>query len=135
MHGDLSEYNMLYLKGHLYFIDVSQSVEHDHPRALEFLRMDCANVTAFFKKKGLAPLAVVDLFEFITHENLADEDVDAYLDHAAERVSERAKQAPSAKEQVDEAVFMQTFIPRSLGQVTGKSIFAGRPRVKFMTLS
>ena len=25
-------------------IDVSQSVEHDHPHALEFLRRDCCNV-------------------------------------------------------------------------------------------
>ena len=26
-------------------IDVSQSVEHDHPHALEFLRKDCTNIT------------------------------------------------------------------------------------------
>ena len=41
VHGDLSEYNILYARGQLLFIDVSQSVEHDHPRALEFLRMVC----------------------------------------------------------------------------------------------
>ena len=28
-----------YYKGELYFIDVSQSVEHDHPHALDFLRL------------------------------------------------------------------------------------------------
>ena len=50
VHGDLSEYNMLYQKGLVYFIDVSQSVEQDHPRALDFLRMDCKNVTDFFRK-------------------------------------------------------------------------------------
>ena len=27
-----------------YIIDVSQSVEHDHPHALEFLRKDCTNI-------------------------------------------------------------------------------------------
>ena len=27
------------------------SVEHDHPRALEFLREDCTHVTDFFKRK------------------------------------------------------------------------------------
>lgn len=32
-------------------IDVSQSVEHDHPHALEFLRSDCSNITEFFRKK------------------------------------------------------------------------------------
>lgn len=31
-------------------IDVSQSVEHSHPHALEFLRRDCANVNLFFSK-------------------------------------------------------------------------------------
>jgi hypothetical protein len=39
VHADLSEYNMLYWQGHVMLIDVSQSVETDHPRALEFLRM------------------------------------------------------------------------------------------------
>lgn len=32
-----------YHDGHAYVIDVSQSVEHDHPHALEFLRKDCHN--------------------------------------------------------------------------------------------
>ena len=34
-----------YFKGTAYIIDVSQSVEHDHPHALDFLRKDCTNVT------------------------------------------------------------------------------------------
>ena len=49
VHGDLSEYNMLYHNGEAYIIDVSQSVEHDHPHALEFLRKDLVNVTEFFR--------------------------------------------------------------------------------------
>ena len=44
IHADLSEYNMLYYEDTVYVIDVSQSVEHDHPHALEFLRRDIANV-------------------------------------------------------------------------------------------
>jgi hypothetical protein len=35
-----------YYKGEAYVIDVSQSVEHDHPHALDFLRMDCTNLTS-----------------------------------------------------------------------------------------
>ena len=58
MHGDFSEYNMLYHKQEVYVIDVSQSVEHDHPMALDFLRRDCSNVNDFFKKKGLVTLNV-----------------------------------------------------------------------------
>ena len=34
-------------------IDVSQAVEHDHPRALDFLRRDIKNINDFFKKKGV----------------------------------------------------------------------------------
>jgi serine/threonine-protein kinase RIO1 len=30
-------------------IDVGQAVEHDHPHALEFLRIDCYNITNFFR--------------------------------------------------------------------------------------
>jgi RIO1 family len=44
VHGDLSEYNLLYHQGKLYVIDVSQSMEQDHPHALDFLRMDCRSV-------------------------------------------------------------------------------------------
>lgn len=32
VHADLSEYNILFHDGHLCVIDVSQSVEHDHPQ-------------------------------------------------------------------------------------------------------
>ena len=47
VHADLSEYNVLYHQKKLFIIDVSQSVEHDHPRSLEFLRMDIKNVLRF----------------------------------------------------------------------------------------
>jgi len=45
VHADLSEYNILYYKHRCFFIDVSQSVEHDHPNALNFLRKDCSAIT------------------------------------------------------------------------------------------
>lgn len=44
VHADLSEFNLIFFNNQLYVIDVSQSVEHDHPHALEFLRKDCANI-------------------------------------------------------------------------------------------
>jgi serine/threonine-protein kinase RIO1 len=49
VHGDLSEYNILYWRNECVFIDVSQSVEHDHPSAFDFLRKDCENICAFFR--------------------------------------------------------------------------------------
>jgi RIO kinase 1 len=35
---------LLYHEGKAYVIDVSQSVEHDHPNALEFLRKDLVSI-------------------------------------------------------------------------------------------
>ena len=69
-----------YWKHQAYMIDVSQSVEHDHPRALEFLRKDCTNVTDFFEKKGVGVMTVRELFDFVTDVTLAKDTVDDYLD-------------------------------------------------------
>uniref|UniRef100_A0A8D3EAN3 Serine/threonine-protein kinase RIO3 n=1 Tax=Scophthalmus maximus TaxID=52904 RepID=A0A8D3EAN3_SCOMX len=45
VHADLSEYNMLWHEGKVWFIDVSQSIEPTHPHGLEFLFRDCRNVS------------------------------------------------------------------------------------------
>ncbi|EER16958.1 serine/threonine-protein kinase rio1, putative [Perkinsus marinus ATCC 50983] len=51
VHGDLSEFNLLLSpQGVVYVIDVSQSVEHDHYQALDFLKRDIVNITRFFRK-------------------------------------------------------------------------------------
>ncbi|KAF1319771.1 Atypical/rio/rio1 protein kinase, partial [Globisporangium splendens] len=117
VHGDLSEYNILYYQQQLYFIDVSQSVEHEHPSAADFLRKDCKNVTDYFTKYGgLNPMSTQELFDFVTDPNLRDEDVDDHLDAIQEMIANRPV-GMSNEQQVDEAVFMNTFIPRSLGEV------------------
>jgi RIO kinase 1 len=117
VHGDLSEYNMLYFKGKVYFIDVSQSVEHDHPNALEFLRKDCANIRDFFIKKGLtSSMTTRELFEYITDITINAQNEEAYLEKMMEIISNRPIDM-SAQEQVDAAVFQQVFIPRTLTEV------------------
>lgn len=73
VHADFSEYNMLYYKGEVWVIDVSQAVEHDHPMALDFLRRDCANINDFFKRKGLQVLNTQQTFDFITDITIANE--------------------------------------------------------------
>uniref|UniRef100_A0AAQ5YW54 Serine/threonine-protein kinase RIO1 n=1 Tax=Amphiprion ocellaris TaxID=80972 RepID=A0AAQ5YW54_AMPOC len=80
VHADLSEFNMLYHDGDAYIIDVSQSVEHDHPHALEFLRKDCSNVNEFFGKRGVAVMTVRELFDFITDPSITCTNIDQYLD-------------------------------------------------------
>jgi len=52
VHGDFSEYNILYHMGHPYIIDVSQSVDcTEHNGALNFLKRDCINTSRFFRLK------------------------------------------------------------------------------------
>ena len=65
IHADLSEYNMLYWSDKIYVIDVSQSVEHDHPHALDFLRRDIGNINDFFKRKCVQIFTNWHLFQFI----------------------------------------------------------------------
>jgi len=111
VHADLSEFNMLYHEGHAYIIDVSQSVEHDHPHALDFLRKDCTNVTDFFKKKDVATLSIRTLFDFIVDLNITADKVQARLDELSE------KAATDSFNEVDDEVFKQSYIPRTLTEV------------------
>ncbi|KAG5365348.1 Serine/threonine-protein kinase rio1 [Yarrowia sp. C11] len=72
VHADLSEYNILYHEKKLYIIDVSQSVEHDHPHSLEFLRMDIKNCNDYFRKHGVNVFPERTLFHLITSPYLED---------------------------------------------------------------
>lgn len=125
VHADLSEYNILYHKGKQYIIDVSQSVEHDHPRSLEFLRMDIKNVTDFFRRKGVHTLPERTIFEFIvavdgpTSITEGNEQMfDAIEKLFASRTDnfEDGHEAAGAHD-VDTAVFRQQYIPQTLEQV------------------
>ncbi|XP_021756677.1 serine/threonine-protein kinase rio1-like isoform X2 [Chenopodium quinoa] len=116
VHGDLSEYNILYYEGHLYIIDVSQSVDLDHPHALDFLREDCLHVSDFFRKNGVAVMNIRELFDFIVDPTIADEAVDTYLEEAQQKILARGD-VMSAEEQIADSVFVQSFIPKTLEQV------------------
>mmetsp|Transcript_91177 Transcript_91177/g.258198 ORF Transcript_91177/g.258198 Transcript_91177/m.258198 type:complete len:533 (+) Transcript_91177:109-1707(+) len=119
VHGDLSEYNMLYHAGELYIIDVSQSVERDHPRSLDFLKRDCVNVNNFFTKMmGHPPVPVKLLFDYIVTRELAGygpgQDTEAFqglLTAAAEGQDDAE----------DDEVFLQTWIPTCLDQVNDRA--------------
>ena len=131
VHADLSEFNMLYHGGHLLIIDVSQSVEHDHPHALEFLRSDCTNVTDFFGSKrcagGLHTMSKVALFNFIVRPGVPDDQLDGLIDAARREYSAllEAERDPLQREsreaqewKVAEAAFLRSYIPRTLMDVT-----------------
>ncbi|EAL67194.1 hypothetical protein DDB_G0280431 [Dictyostelium discoideum AX4] len=115
VHADLSEYNMLYYKNQLYIIDVSQSVEHDHPHSLDFLRMDCSNVTDFFRKKEVNTMFIQELFEFITDLTITEDNIDQYLEKMLEKIQSRGETTDEQK--IQEEVFRNAYIPRTLDQI------------------
>lgn len=52
VHGDLSEYNILYHEGHAVMIDCGQAMTADHYNAKEILERDIVNVNRFFRLRG-----------------------------------------------------------------------------------
>ncbi|XP_050225331.1 uncharacterized protein LOC126674849 [Mercurialis annua] len=114
VHGDLSEYNILYYEGHLYIIDVSQTVDLDHPRALDFLREDCVHVSDFFKKNGVAVMMIRELFDFIVDPTITDDSVDSYLEEIQQKILTRDI---TAEDEIADSVFVQSYIPKTLDNV------------------
>lgn len=117
VHADLSEFNILYHKGTLWLIDVSQSVEWDHPSALEFLRKDCANVNSFFRKKGVSTLTTRELFEYTTSPNITADCKGRHFQKLQEIAKKRSFQELTDQEKVDDEVFKESFIPKRLDEV------------------
>ncbi|CAG8720368.1 10245_t:CDS:2, partial [Funneliformis mosseae] len=87
----------------LYIIDVSQSVEHSHPHALEFLRKDISNVTEYFKKKGVKTMSIRELFDFIIDVNIGldEEQVEAELDKIQEGLTSQQETSTSLNDDPD----------------------------------
>ncbi|KAL8123278.1 hypothetical protein AgCh_011307 [Apium graveolens] len=102
-----------YMEGHLYIIDVSQSVDLDHPHSLEFLEEDCIHVSDFFKKHGVAVMTNHELFDFIVDPSITDDSVDSYLEKAQQKVLARG--VLSAEDEIaDSVIIQQCYIPRRL---------------------
>ena len=112
VHADLSEYNLLYHKSKVWVIDVSQAVEHDHPKALEFLRKDCQCITYFFGGIDNC-MTTRDLFDFVTDVTIMDDGVDKYIEKLETIIAARG---PDYVDKED-YVFKNSYIPRTLHQV------------------
>lgn len=112
VHADLSEYNSIVHENKLYIIDVSQSVEPEHPMALDFLRMDIKNVNDFFKKKiNVYPERM--LFQYITDNSLRD--------NSDEALTKYLEAIPLKNEdhdqEVEDEIFRSVYLVRSLNQL------------------
>ncbi|KAG1809015.1 RIO1-domain-containing protein [Suillus variegatus] len=111
VHADLSEYNILFHGGHLCIIDVSQSVEHDHPSAFDFLRSDIKNIEDFFERFG----------------SRRGQDEGSALKHWLTEVDEEQQSSSSMDNKItspsntstthEDNIFRQSYIPRTLNEV------------------
>lgn len=130
VHADLSEYNILFHEENLWIIDVSQSVEHDHPSAFDFLKSDIKNVEDFFGRLGVRCLGLRRCFEFVTRGKQGEDagqeeavlekwlgeegvgEIDKEEGNHAIPTSKRAENAAH-----EDSVFLRSFIPRTLNDV------------------
>jgi RIO kinase 1 len=120
VHADLSEYNILYKDESIVIIDVSQSVEKEHPHALDFLRQDCTNILHYFRQHGLKTLSLQQLFDFVTLPEIPDNWLDeAHTNASLSDELDTTKESEEAHRNAmtEESVFRSTFIPRSINQV------------------
>ncbi|KXX77957.1 Serine/threonine-protein kinase rio1 [Madurella mycetomatis] len=120
VHADLSEYNILYNDKALYIIDVSQSVEHNHPQALNFLRMDIKNVGDFFRRQGVDTLSDRAIFNFITNPEGPVEEpaLSQAIEHLYEtRAAVADTDEAAAAAEVDTEVFRNQWIPQTLQEL------------------
>ena len=137
VHADLSEYNILYHQQQLWIIDVSQSVEHDHPAAFEFLRKDLKNVGDFFGSYGVRCLNLRRAFDFVTSNNIeADYGMDTLkrwletpdmVEAADDSKPSVLEEEAHAHKATEDSVFLKSFIPRNLGEVLNPEQEVERP--------
>ncbi len=85
VHADLSEYNIMYLDGRVYVIDVAQAVDVNHPMALEFLEHDVRTVLDFFSRK--VGLEIDEPSDILKHLKscIAGQDSNTYISPALSR--------------------------------------------------
>lgn len=109
VHADLSEYNSIVHKDKLYIIDVSQSVEPDHPMALDFLRMDIKNVNDYFSRQNIDVYPEKSIFTFVTEPlgiEGSEEDLNAYLDSTPLKTTK--------DQEIEDEIFRSLHLVRSL---------------------
>lgn len=72
----------------------------------------------YFRKHNVAVMTVKELFDFITDPTVNENNMDEYLDAMHENKKQSAdRQGDLQKEEVEDQVFKQAYIPQSLTQV------------------
>lgn len=116
VHADLSEYNSIVHNDKLYIIDVSQSVEPEHPMALDFLRMDIKNVNDFFSRKKINVYPERLLFRYIIEDNSVL-GIDNNSDQELSKHLETLPLKTVADDEVEDEIFRSLHLVRSLNHL------------------
>ncbi|CDS37107.1 serine:threonine protein kinase RIO1 [Echinococcus multilocularis] len=127
VHADLSEYNLLYMDGQAWLIDVSQAVEHECEQALEFLRKDCYNVNAFFRRQGANTLTLREFFEWVVDPTLPEEGKEAY-DYLDTLLTRAQMRGFNQTLEIEDDAFRRVYVARRLEDV--KRFFSDFKRLK-----
>lgn len=115
VHADLSEYNTLVNNDKLFIIDVSQSVQPEHPMSLDFLRMDIKNVNLYFEKMGIPIFPERIIFQFVISESL-DKFQGDYKDYHDLRnyVRDHLPIKTTEEDEAEDEVFRSLYLVRNL---------------------
>ena len=115
VHADLSEYNTLIHNNKLYVIDVSQSVQPEHPMSLDFLRMDIKNVNSYFDKMGVEIFPERIIFQFVISEKLDkfSGDYQNYND-LKDYVKENLPIKRTEEDEAEDEIFRSLYLVRNL---------------------
>ena len=113
VHGDFSEFNLLYDKENqkLFVIDVSQSVHSHHPLAFEFLKRDIYNINFYFNKLGISVFPFGKIFQFIVDKKLTIDKKKDFIEKMIENSLQDMNEDPEKKEF---EVFLEMNIPTNL---------------------
>ncbi|KAM3142160.1 hypothetical protein pb186bvf_005814 [Paramecium bursaria] len=114
IHADLSEYNLLYYENKIYMIDVSQSIESDHPQAYLFLKRDIQNINNYFKKQGVHVFTLRQIFKFITDEHLKNEETE--IDNMIKERMDISEE----QEEIEDSIFLKAIQPKDLNELPTK---------------
>ena len=108
IHADFSEYNLLYLNKTVWVIDVSQSVEKDHPFSFEFLKRDIFNINNYYKKLGVSTFKFKSYFNVVSDPDMTQEQFEQEI----ERMKEEAMESPDSEQDVRDFLLFE--IPKTL---------------------
>lgn len=78
-------------------------------------------MSEYFRKKGVSTMTVKELFDFITNATINDDNMEDCLEKISENIANRDIDELTEQEKIDEEVFKNAFIPKTLTDVSLKS--------------